>query len=339
MKKKTLYMLLRLSVIATLCTGCAPTNTVEAPSTTSSISASMVENESELSNTNDVAAEALLAIPEGGMPEAQRYTLSNGVEVKFSSYDLLEEYDEASAYNIELQGTGAQVTAPEGFVTWQDKQLFIQRGGTYVITGTLSDGQIYIAAPDTEKVQLVLAGANITSLSSAPIVAQSCDKLILTLKEGTENFCTDASIYTDDLAKGCISSSCNLTINGAGALTVQGNYNNGISTKGDLRITNGVITVSAENNALKGNDSVCICGGNITINRCDDGIKSDKEDHPEKGFVFLCGGSIAITADDDCIQATLGVFIDGAYVYGRCYGKTVNCDGFIEGQENIKTWL
>lgn len=95
-----------------------------------------------------------------------------------------------------------------------------------------------------------------------------------------------------------------LTINGSGSLSVTGNFNNGITCKDELKIMNGTITVTAQNHGIRGNDFVVIKGGSIAVAALEgDGIKSTKEEHAEKGYVYIENGTLSVTAGDDGIQA------------------------------------
>lgn len=57
-----------------------------------------------------------------------------------------------------------------------DKTIEITSGGTYIISGSLSDGQIIVNAPDSEKVHLILNNVTLGSSTGAPIYVKSSDK-------------------------------------------------------------------------------------------------------------------------------------------------------------------
>ena len=144
---------------------------------------------------------------------------------------------------------------------------------------------------------------------------------------GTTNTFTDAATrtqnysYTNDNGEAkidttgaCIYAKDDLTIKGEGTLIVNGNYNNGIHTSNDLRIKNGLITVKAKNNGLKGKETVAISGGTINITTTEgDGIKSDTEDATDlasgKGSIEITGGEITINSAFDGITAANAVTI------------------------------
>ena len=54
--------------------------------------------------------------------------------------------------------------------------------GTYVVSGTLDNGQIIVNAGDDDKVYLILNGADITCHTSAPVYVQNADKTTITLE-------------------------------------------------------------------------------------------------------------------------------------------------------------
>ncbi|AEF85366.1 clostridium cellulosome enzyme, dockerin type I [Treponema primitia ZAS-2] len=217
--------------------------------------------------------------------------------------------------------------------------ITITAEGTYALSGSLSDGQVIV---DVDKnVNLILNGVNITSSKGAPLALFGKKKKIISLAEGTQNTLTDAAAYTsfykDDEPNGALFSKKALTINGSGSLTVNGNYNNGISCKDNLKILGGTITVSAKNNALKGNDSVVIKGGDINITSDADGIKSDADDEGA-GYVYISGDAkLSIRSAEDGIQAYRAVHIlEDAVVNIRSGGGTTSKTTGYDGDTSCK---
>jgi hypothetical protein len=206
--------------------------------------------------------------------------------------------------SISVDGSGATVN--RNIVT-------ITRAGTYVVSGTLSDGQIRIAATKKDVVRLVLNNTNITNSTGAPIYASQCDKLIITLAPGAKNTLTDGGsrfVYAsaaDEEPNAALFSKDDLSINGTGALTVNAGFNNGIGTKDDFVIAGGNITVNAANHGLRGNDSVTILGGVFVINSTGDGVHS-------KGDIIISGGDFALTTKDDGIHSDKDLYISGGNI-------------------------
>ncbi|MCR4762419.1 MAG: carbohydrate-binding domain-containing protein [Lachnospiraceae bacterium] len=219
-------------------------------------------------------------------------------EELFTDRDLEGSYDAEKAVTIRLSDSGSDVDG-SGAVA-QGNQITITGKGTYVVTGSLSDGQIVVDAGD-EKVQLVLAGAEITNDDSACIYIKSADKAFLTLAEGTENSLSDTgSEYsqTDEntTVDGVVFSKDDLTVNGSGSLAVNAGYKHGIVTKDDLKVTGGTITISAKNGkGLQGKDSVRIGGGTVTIEESKEGIEGQE--------IYLIDGDVSVTSSDDGLNA------------------------------------
>jgi hypothetical protein len=176
---------------------------------------------------------------------------------------------------------------------------------------------------------LVLDGADITSSTSAPIYVANAEKAVITLADGTENVVTDGDTYvlTDpesDEPDAAIFSKDDLTINGTGSLTVNANYDNGIASEDDLKITGGEITVNAVNDGIKGKDSVAVKDGTITINAGSDGMQSSNAEDAEKGYIAIEGGTLTITAGLDGIQAETQIAVSGGNITVSSGGGSVN---------------
>lgn len=240
---------------------------------------------------------------------------------EYSSEDLDETWDESTATNIKLNDSTYTIDG-EG-ATADGKILTIAKAGTYVLSGTISDGQILVNASEEETVRIVLNGAEITSKDSAAIYSKSSKKTIITLAEGSVNKVSDSSNYVyaegEEEPDAAIFSKSDLTINGSGALAVNGNYNHGISTKDDLIITNGTISVVAVNDGIKGKDSVAIKSGTFDIKVDGDAIAADNEEEADQGWVSLDGGEYKISAGDDAIHAESDlVILDGIMNIETC---------------------
>lgn len=228
----------------------------------------------------------------------------NLTEGKYSEEKLDASWDEKSAVKITLNGDS--VTADDKNVEVDGSKVTITGAGTYVLSGTLSDGQIVVDSDDKDSVRLVLNGAEITCSNSSAIWVKDGDTII-TLADGTENTLTDGAEYTtdseDDEPKAAVYAKDDLTFNGSGSLTVNGNYKNGIQCKDALKFVSGTYTITAANNGLVGKDSVSVKDGSYTITSGGDGIKSTNTDETDKGYVIIDGGTFTITAEGDGIQA------------------------------------
>lgn len=224
---------------------------------------------------------------------------------EYKEEDLEDSWEQDEA--VMIQCSGAEVSIDGKGAKEKDGIITISSAGTYVLSGELEQGQVQIDAGKEDEVHLVLNGFTAASGNGAVINGIQSKKIILTLADGTENTISDSQEYGfengEDEPDAAIFSKDDITINGGGSLTVNGNYQDGIRSKDDLKIISGVITVTAAADGLKGKDSVVIRDGDITVNAALDGIKSNNDTETDKGYVVIEGGSIKITSGDDGIQA------------------------------------
>ena len=103
---------------------------------------------------------------------AQTASQASAAEM-FTDRDLEIGYDEETSAYIALTGEGAACDSDA--VRISGSTVTITEEGSYVLSGTLSDGSIVVQAEDTDKVQLVLDGVDITSATSAAIYILEAD--------------------------------------------------------------------------------------------------------------------------------------------------------------------
>ena len=228
------------------------------------------------------------------------------MDLEYSSRDTDPSYDESSATRIALSEAGASVSGDNA--TASGSTVTIAAAGTYVITGSSSNGQIVIDAPDDAKVQIVLDGVALSNGSGPCIYASNADKLFVTLAEDTANTLSDGSSWTlsgsEDEPDATVFCTCDLTVNGSGTLNVDATTHHGIHSTDDLVVTGGTLNVNAANDGLVGKDSVKIGGASVHVTAQDNGVKASNDDEEDKGFVLISGGNVDIDAQDDGIKAT-----------------------------------
>lgn len=228
--------------------------------------------------------------------------------------------DESQTTNIiDITLNNDAILCDSSNVSIDGSTLTITSGGSYSISGTLKDGQIVVDCSDSDKVNIILNGVDVSCSSTSPIYINNADKTIITLADSSDNTITDSrNAKTDDdtdkdISGSAIYSKDDLTINGNGNLTVTGNYNNGIVCKNDLKLSGGNITVKALNNGIKGSDSVTIKNDVAIDISCDgDGIKTDYDttSNKDKGYIHIESGNITIKSIGDCLKADTYITID-----------------------------
>lgn len=273
----------------------------------SSMILSACSSSDNISNANDTTSEIGMSLK----------TVSLG-----DSFSQTEDTssDESQTTNIiDITLNNDAILCDSSNVSIDGSTLTITSGGSYSISGTLEDGQIVVDCSDSDKVNIILNGVDVSCSSTSPIYINNADKTIITLADSSDNTITDSrNAKTDDdtdkdISGSAIYSKDDLTINGNGNLTVTGNYNNGIVCKNDLKLSGGNITVKALNNGIKGSDSVTIKNDVAIDISCDgDGIKTDYDttSNKDKGYIDIESGNITIKSIGDCLKADTYITID-----------------------------
>lgn len=293
---------------------------------------------------------AACAEGENGASSAGNSTPSVNVDFSKNDDDMFTDRDQKDEENVDLGTTGdGETDAPleggadgsihirlEGdsarassdSVKIEGTKVTITENATHVISGTLNDGMLIVDAEDTAKLQVVFNGVQITSATSAAMYILEADKVFLTLAEGTKNSLANGGTFTaidENNIDGALFSKQDLTLNGAGALTVTSPVGHGIVCKDDLVITGGSYTVASASHALDVNDSVRITGETtLSLDAGKDGIHCENDEDTEKGFVYISGGQVNVEAEGDGISA-------GAYVQVEAGTVRVTAGG---GSEN-----
>ncbi|MBO7563790.1 MAG: carbohydrate-binding domain-containing protein [Clostridiales bacterium] len=183
----------------------------------------------------------------------------------------------------------------------------ITEEGTYVVTGSTSDGMLIIDVDKEEDVHLILKEATINSSTSAAIYVLSADEVYITL-EG-DNVLSNGGQYVaidENDIDAVIFSKDDLTINGSGSLTIDTDANHAIVCKDDMVITGGNFDINAKVDAINTNDSLAITDGTFKISCGDDAIHTD-------GILQIDGGTFDITAAEG-LEGTYITINDGTLV-------------------------
>lgn len=228
--------------------------------------------------------------------------------------DLEGTWEEDGATKISLSDNGCAVDGA-GAVA-DGTTVTITAGGTYVLTGQISAGQVVVNA-GSEKVQLVLDGASVTSADSAAILVRAAKKVWLTLADGTQNkLATSGSFAEDDefSIDGAVWCKSDLTINGTGALEVSSAEGHGIVCKDELALVSGDVEVEAARHAVQAQDAACVVAGTWSLTAGTDGIHCGDDDDAEKGSVLIVGGTVSIDAASDGVDAANVLEVDGGEV-------------------------
>lgn len=318
------------------------------------LSASAAMASCSASAAPDNAKDAPQTTEEAAKLETETASEPAAADEMFTERDLSGDYDESTAVNIKLSGSGAESSSDQG-VSISGSTLTISAEGTYIVSGSLSDGQIVVEADETAKVQIVLKDASITSKSSAAIYVKSADKVFVTSANGTSNTLANSGSFTadgDTNIDGAVFAKDDICFNGSGTVTLESPAGHGIVGKDDVKIAGGTVVINAARHGVQANDSIRVAEADITIDAgkegmesllvyvrsgdikiaaADDGINAANNDSTAQsmdggtdGLIQIEGGSLYITAGGDGIDSNGSVEISGGYtvVCGPSQGDT-----------------
>lgn len=188
----------------------------------------------------------------------------------------------------------------------------ITQAGTYLLSGSLTDGQILIDAPENAKVKLLLNGVSVTRQGHAAIYARSADKLILSTVSGSVNRLASQSdfVQTDDKnVDAAVFACCDLTLNGEGTLNISCDTGHGIVSKDDLKLKGGTVNIVSAKKGLEGKDSLTVEDGSLSVEAGTKGLVSGKDE--EAGSLLISGGSVSVLSRDDAVHCAGSVTVEG----------------------------
>ena len=186
--------------------------------------------------------------------------------------------------------------------------LKITEGGIYNLTGTISDGNIYIDTKDN--VKLILNGVTINSSDGPAIYIENANVVYIELASGTVNYLTDSETNSDSSINGTLFSKDDLIIGGDGKLVIDANYEDGIVSKDNLKIISGELEIESVDDGIRGKDSVVIMDGNFKINASGDVIKSTNDTDSNLGYILINDGTYDLGTKLDGIQAETDLVIN-----------------------------
>ena len=200
----------------------------------------------------------------------------------------------ASGDSIVVTGDGA--VAENGKVT-------IRKAGTYLLSGTLEEGQLLVDAEEGAEIILVFDGFKISNSTDAPLLFESGSSITLVLKDGSKNAVTDLRSSAEE-NKAAIYTKSDLTISGNGTLDVTGTAEDAIHSKTNVTVQGGTINLKAGDDAIHADETLTILDGKVTVLESEEGL--------EGLVVDIQGGDITVNASDDGLNASDGSGSDKA---------------------------
>ena len=202
--------------------------------------------------------------------------------------------------SVRFEGTG---------IAARGSRVGITKGGTYRISGSLSDGQIEI---NTEKkVVLQFDGMSITNSAGSAINVINAKRVTVELMPGTVNSLEDGNVQ-HDADRGALFTNDTLVIGGSGTLNVKSNYAHGIISDDDIIVNGGTIRIVSTKSGLFANDDISINGGTLFCDAGTNGIKCKNTISINGGTSILMGGT---REEKGAIIALGGLTVNGGTLY------------------------
>lgn len=235
-------------------------------------------------------------------------TDSSGTSSETSAETSTSASNGVSASGTELSASDIAGATP---LVLSGDSATIDKAGTYLVSGSISDGCLTIDVEKTDSVTLILNGVSLSCSTGAAIYVKQADKVTLYLAEGSENNIVSDGFSDDVDTDGAIHAKDDIVISGSGSLYVK-STKNGIEAKDSLSIESGVLSIEADNHAIKVKDNAVISGGDLTLKSGKDGIHAENKDDETLGNIYIYDGSLTIVSDGgDGIDAAGVVQISG----------------------------
>ena len=294
--RKTLAEMAAFTLAICSLTACSNNNTISS-SLSNKNSVQITPEAKELDQDNTDSDKST-----GGYSKAS-YTVNTNSVIDttdmFSKRDLEQSADLTDAVSMKVS---------------DEKTLTITEAGIYVISGKAKNCTIKIEADNEAKVQLVLNDVDVENEDFPVIYAVSADKVFITSAEGSANLLSVNNSFTSDgdtNTDAVIFSKDDIVLNGTGSLTINSACGNGISSKDDIKVTNGNYIITSAEDAVEANDSIAVCGGDFIIKTDKDGFHAENDEDSSLGYIYIADGNFDINSSSDGIQGTTYVQIDG----------------------------
>lgn len=257
MKKNISHLIFPLAIFSLLLFGCTASTSSSKGDSSSSPSASSSSSSGASSSATSPESSSSGTISSATSVSSSPVSDSSiSAEEGTVSITLADGASASSSSNVEIDNSSNLIT--------------IKTLGTYLVSGSLSNGSILISADETsssDEVELILNGVSIAKNGSAnaygPIFSSLSSKTVLRLPEGTTSIITDSRKSTDSGVadsddSAAIFSNKKLNIKGTGSLKVTSTFNNAIASDSKVRIKEATIEATSPNHVIKAHNSVVL---------------------------------------------------------------------------------
>ena len=333
------------------------------PTTSSTTSSVTTQSDDDNSKTTSIADNVITGVSSDGDVTSftvaiNKNAISESVNVDSEDDDYIENTSFGKTITITFSKSGTATVSGDdaGIVTINGNDVTATNNTEniirYVLTGETNDG--FFKLYSSKKQAIVLNGVSITNPDGAAINNQSKKRTFIVLNDGTKNYLTDGTNYSDatdnEDMKACFFSEGQLVFSGSGYLEVDANCKAGIRSDDYVRTMpkSNIFVDASSGNGIRGNDAVIVTGGVINVNvtgTADKGISTDGEIRIDGGrTTILTSGGYEYDEDDKDYTACAGLKADSVVTINGgelnimstgIGGKGINCDDKININDGV----
>ena len=365
MKKMNLFWgsVMALFAFAACSTGDWYNDSLTATTPSSTTTSVTTQSDDDNSKTTSTADNVITGVSSDGDVTSftvaiNKNAISESVNVNADDDDYIENTTFGKTITITFSKSGAATVSGDdaGIVSINGNDVTATNNTEtiirYVLTGETNDG--FFKLYSSKKQAIVLNGVSITNPDGAAINNQSKKRTFIVLNDGTKNYLTDGTNYSDatdnEDMKACFFSEGQLVFSGSGYLEVDANCKAGIRSDDYVRTMpkSNIFVDASSGNGIRGNDAVIVTGGVINVNvtgTADKGISTDGEIRINGGrTTILTSGGYEYDEDDKDYTACSGLKADSVVTINGgelnimstgTGGKGINCDDKININDGV----
>ena len=365
MKKMNLFWgsVMALFAFAACSTGDWYNDSLTATTPSSATTSVTTQSDDDNSKTTSTADNVITGVSSDGDVTSftvaiNKNAISESVNVNADDDDYIENTSFGKTITITFSKSGAATVSGDdaGIVSINSNDVTATNNTEtiirYVLTGETNDG--FFKLYSSKKQAIVLNGVSITNPDGAAINNQSKKRTFIVLNDGTKNYLTDGTNYSDatdnEDMKACFFSEGQLVFSGSGYLEVDANCKAGIRSDDYVRTMpkSNIFVDASSGNGIRGNDAVIVTGGVINVNvtgTADKGISTDGEIRIDGGrTTILTSGGYEYDEDDKDYTACSGLKADSVVTINGgelnimstgTGGKGINCDDKININDGV----
>ena len=365
MKKMNLFWgsVMALFAFAACSTGDWYNDSLTATTPSSATTSVTTQSDDDNSKTTSTADNVITGVSSDGDVTSftvaiNKNAISESVNVNADDDDYIENTSFGKTITITFSKSGAATVSGDdaGIVSINGNDVTATNNTEtiirYVLTGETNDG--FFKLYSSKKQAIILNGVSITNPDGAAINNQRKKRTFIVLNDGTKNYLTDGTNYSDatdnEDMKACFFSEGQLVFSGSGYLEVDANCKAGIRSDDYVRTMpkSNIFVDASSGNGIRGNDAVIVTGGVINVNvtgTADKGISTDGEIRIDGGrTTILTSGGYEYDEEDKDYTACSGLKADSVVTINGgelnimstgTGGKGINCDDKININDGV----